>query len=56
MAQQGWYGSKIYQSGGYMQVGFYGQNGMLRSPVFEFADCNGYATMAFNAVSYPGKP
>lgn len=55
MAQQGWYGSKIYQSGGYMQVGFYGQNGMLRSPVFEFADCDGYATMAFNAVSYPGK-
>ena len=38
-----------------MQVGFYGQNGMLRSPVFEFADCDGYATMAFNAVSYPGK-
>lgn len=55
MNQQGWYGSKIYESGGYAQVGFYGQNGTLRSPVMDFSDCNGRVTMAFHAVSYPGK-
>lgn len=55
MNQQGWSGSNIYESGGYVQIGFYGRDGNLNSPVFDFSDCNGYLTVALNVVSYPGK-
>lgn len=55
MNQQGWNGSNIYESGGYVQIGFYGRDGTLNSPVSDFSDCNGNLTVALNVVSYPGK-
>ena len=55
MNQYGWYGYKIYQAGGYMLVGFYGQKGTLMSPMLDLSGNGGHATLAFNVVSYPGK-
>lgn len=55
LSQPGWYGSKIYQAGGYMLVGYYGQSGSLRSPLFDLSGNNRECTVAFHVASYPGK-
>lgn len=51
----GWYGSQLYDAGGYVRIGGYGTNGTLTTPVLNLSGGNGRATVAFHAVSYPGK-
>lgn len=51
----GWYGSEVYPCGGYVRLGAYGKSGMLQTPVFDCTPYDGNVTLAFQAVSYPGK-
>ena len=55
MSGRGWTGSSVYQAGGRAMVGYYGRSGRLCSPVADLSACGGRATVAFRAMSYPGK-
>ena len=52
---QGWYGNELYEAGGYVRIGSYGKSGKLSSPLLDLSGEGGQATVAFHAVSYPGK-
>ena len=55
MHAAGWFGSQLYDSGGYLRIGGYGQSGTLNSPLLDLTVADGVATLAFHAVAYPGK-
>jgi M6 family metalloprotease-like protein len=49
-----WYGTDLYECGGYVRLGSYGVSGELDSPYFT-ADKLGSLTVAVQLRSYPGK-
>jgi M6 family metalloprotease-like protein len=55
MKNSGWYGTELYSCGGYLRIGGYGVSGSLTSRSYDMSAQNGTATVAFHAVSYPGK-
>lgn len=55
LSMTGWYGSKLYQAGGWLLVGYYGQSGVLNTPAIDLSSNDGKATVAFRIKSYPGK-
>ena len=55
LSAPGWYGSKLYQAGGWLLVGYYGQSGELNSPAMDLTANEGKSTVALRIKSYPGK-
>lgn len=51
----GWKGTEVYQAGGYVQIGRYGESGKLISPVVDYDESVGFYTLTSYLVSYPGK-
>lgn len=51
----GWQGSDVYASNGYVRIGSYGKSGNLQTPRLSTDDADGWLTVAYRAVSYPGK-
>lgn len=55
MKHSGWHGTDLYPCGGYLRMGSYGRSGSLESPAFDLSSGDGTFTLAFHAISYPGK-
>lgn len=51
-AVPGWSAKEIYQAGGWLRIGSYGNSGMLCTPAL---DAEGTATMVISACAYVGK-
>jgi hypothetical protein len=52
---KGWTGEELYASNGYVRVGSYGKSGRITTPEMDLTDNEGVFTVAFKAISYPGK-
>ncbi len=50
-----WSGSLLFQAGGWIQLGRYGESGALMLPTVSLPDGLTSATLALRVVSYPGK-
>ncbi|MDE5796599.1 MAG: M6 family metalloprotease domain-containing protein, partial [Muribaculaceae bacterium] len=55
LLSKGWSGSLLFQAGGYIQLGRYGESGSLMLPAVSLPDGITSATLALRVVSYPGK-
>ncbi|MDE6670161.1 MAG: M6 family metalloprotease domain-containing protein [Muribaculaceae bacterium] len=55
LLSEGWSGSLLFQAGGYIQLGRYGESGSLMLPAVSLPDGITSATLALRVVSYPGK-
>jgi len=55
MQQTGWTGSNIYQAGGMAQLGKYGVNGTLTTPVLALAQNDSALTLKFTARAYTSR-
>lgn len=58
MQTSGWSGAGLYEAGGYLRIGAYGQDGTLRTPLLATRpsqDETRQITLQYTASAYPGK-
>ncbi|MBP5499698.1 MAG: M6 family metalloprotease domain-containing protein [Bacteroidales bacterium] len=58
MQTSGWSGACLYEAGGYVRIGAYGQDGTLQTPLLATRpsqDPEGHLTLQYTASAYPGK-